>query len=323
MGNMPQLRVLATNYCASKCIYCQPSGEGNIKVNSENSIDINEVIQVAELYKQYGGNEVKITGGDPVFWPDLVECVRMLKSKLNFDKVEVITRSPNILSIIDDLIAAGLDTLNFSLDSLIENTYKHITSCCNFEQYLDAIKTCSNKPIYCKINAVIMKGINDMEIQALVDYCVTNNIKQLKFLDVIDDLQDDESQKRCDLHNLFLPLTYISNNISQIASQSEIIYQGGLGHPMNKYTLSSGLEIVIKNSQNGAWYGEECKQCRYFPCHDALMAMRLCPDKVFQMCLLNREKNISYDDTSRKENFLKMLNIFKNAHFVETSISKW
>ena len=313
----PQLRILATNYCACKCIYCQPSGEGNIRANEKQEIDISEVIQIAKLYIENGGTEMKITGGDPVFWTDLVECVHVLKGKLGLQKIEVITRNPNILTIIDRLVAVGLDVLNFSLDTLDKNIYKQITGCSNFEQYIAAIRICAQKGIICKINSVIMKNINDREVSSLVEFCEQNNIQQLKFLDIIDDLQDRELEKRCDLHKYFVPLDFITNSINDKVIRNEIIYQGGLGHPMNKYILSSGLEVILKNSQNGAWYGSECGTCNYYPCHDALMAIRLCPGNILQMCLLNSDKNIKYNNSNRKEKFEEMMAIFQNAFFVE------
>lgn len=316
MKKQPQLRILATNYCACKCIYCQPSGEGNVRDGENKDINISEVIHIAKLYKENGGTEVKITGGDPVFWKDLVECVYILKKKINFEKVEVITRSPQILKIIDELVGAGLDVLNFSLDTLEQKIYKQITGSNNFEEYIEAIKICSQKDVMCKINSVIMKDINNNEVLDLIKFCELNNVRQLKFLDIIDDLHDGKTEKRCDLHRHFVPLDFISNLVKDKAIRNELIYQGGLGHPMNKYTLSTGLEVILKDSQNGAWYGQECNTCGHFPCHDALMAIRLCPNNILQMCLINEDKNIEYNEANRKEKFEEMMTIFENAFFV-------
>ncbi|MGH3627619.1 MAG: helix-turn-helix transcriptional regulator, partial [Sciscionella sp.] len=45
-------------------------------------------------------------------------------------------------------------------------------------------------------------------------------------------------------------------------------------HPMTVVTLPSGLEVMLKDSRVGAWYGSVCDGCPFFPCHDALMALR-------------------------------------------------
>lgn len=315
MNKIPQLRIVALNYCGAKCIYCQPTGEGNAVSNERQTVSVDEVIRIASIYQENGGKEIKITGGDPVFWEELVECVKRLKNNLCFEKVEVITRSPRIVDIVDRLINVGLDVLNFSLDTLNREKYIQIVGCNNFEQYIKAIEECSKKPVYCKVNTVVMKGYNQDEIISLVKFCEDNAINQIKFLDIIDDLQDNSVSKRSNLHDMFISLDYICELMNEQACSSGIISQGGLGHPMNYYKLNSGLEVLVKNSNNGAWYGMECENCGFFPCHDALMAIRLCPNNTLQMCLLNETKNVIYTDDSRKQEFEKMLGVFENAHF--------
>jgi len=87
---MPQLRILVTNFCSAKCIYCKPLGEGNSKIEEMSFIELAEVIKIAEIYKRHGGREIKITGGEPVFWPRLIESVGKLKKDLGINVVEVI-----------------------------------------------------------------------------------------------------------------------------------------------------------------------------------------------------------------------------------------
>lgn len=114
---IPQLRIVATSFCGGKCLYCRPTGEGNDCGDGNKFIDVGKALEICQLYREMGGTEVKITGGDPVFWPELVQFVKCLKSDLIFQKVEVITRSPKILGIVNDLVDAGMDVLNFSLDA--------------------------------------------------------------------------------------------------------------------------------------------------------------------------------------------------------------
>jgi len=317
MKKMPQLRILATNFCEARCVYCKPLGEGNSLGCRESFIKLDEVIEISKIYKTVGGDEIKITGGDPVFWPHLIECVSILKNELNFKNVEIITRSCDILKIVDRLIEAGLDVLNFSLDTLNKKTYEKVTGCLDFDDYIDVIKQCCNRQISCKINTVIMKEVNHNEIEDLINFCSENKVKQLKLLDIIVDMQENETETRANLKDLYINLDYINDILNKKSLISEIVYQGGLGHPMNKYTFPSQLEVMIKNSKNGSWYNEEeCIQCCHYPCHDALMAVRLCPDQVIQMCLLNSTKNIHYTDENRMRSFLKMINIFQSAFLI-------
>ena len=186
---IPQLRILVTSFCGRKCIYCRPTGEGVIDCASKRFIDMNSALEICRLYKKNGGNEIKITGGDPVFWSELVDFVKCLKSELDFQKVEVITRSPKILEKISSLVAVGMDVLNFSLDTIDKITYEKITGCYDYDELIMAIRECS-RVVPVKINAVILKGINDLEIRNLITFCESVGVQQLKLLDIIEDLQN-------------------------------------------------------------------------------------------------------------------------------------
>lgn len=116
-AKIPQLRILATDSCDSKCIYCRPSGEGNL---GRKGILINNqtALKVASSYRKMGGSSVKITGGEPAFWPFLTQYVAFLKQELLYEHVEVISRSVKIASKLQELKNVGLDVINISLDTV-------------------------------------------------------------------------------------------------------------------------------------------------------------------------------------------------------------
>ena len=58
---------------------------------------------------------------------------------------------------------------------------------------------------------------------------------------------------------------------------------------MEVFKLAGGAEVVFKDSRAGAWYGPPCAGCAFFPCHDALMALRLTADARLQVCLLRSD----------------------------------
>lgn len=323
---MPQLRILATSFCGRKCLYCRPTGEGGASCASNKFINIDDAIRICQLYKNKGGSEVKVTGGDPVFWPELVTFVLRLKNEVGISKIEVITRSPKIVRIIDDLVAVGLDVLNFSLDTIDGEAYEKITGCNDYETLIAAIRYCAEL-IPIKINSVIMKGINDSSVSGLIAFCESLNVKHLKLLDIIDDLQEVDTGNSDRLHiigverlrDLYVSLSPICEGIKSYAVEEQIAYQGGLGHPMNEYKLASGLIITAKNSENGAWYGKPCESCPSYPCHDALMALRLTSDNRLQFCLLNDDTTVDLEGLTPAETetvFLDSFGVYENAHFV-------
>lgn len=324
MDKIPQLRILATDYCNRRCIYCRPSGEAVQKSNSR-EVSLKDVKLISKIYKSFGGTSIKISGGDPVFWKELVSCIKILKNELEFDDIELITRTPLVANKIDDLINAGLSTLNFSLDTVNPVTYKNITGGDDYTEYIEAIKFCSTK-IDCKINSVIMNRINVDDVNDLINFCEKNSIKQLKLLDIISDLHDVNTGNEkyslefygTTLRELYYPLENIAKKIANIASKERVIFQGGLGHPMNEFEMKSGLKLIIKDANNGAWYGNTCSSCNLFPCHDALMALRLIPGSKLQICLLNSENCFSFDNKDEKktqELMMNVLNIYNTAQF--------
>jgi cyclic pyranopterin phosphate synthase len=293
-------------------MYCRPTGEGIGNSNHKYN-NIEHINKIVTIYKKYGGQEVKLTGGDPVFWNDIIECVKQLKNKVGITKVEIITRSPEILNKIDGLIAAGLDVLDFSVDTLDSEKYSKIVGGDDFSSYIDAIRHCASI-IDCKVNSVIMKNITDNEVKSLISFCESSGIKQLKFLDVIDDLESSNTQIR----DLYSSLSFIAEEMEKISIKEDVVCQGGLGHPMNLYILPSGLTVLLKNAENGAWYNSRCKDCSYYMCHDALMALRFSTDNTLQFCLNGKYRvdlNGLTDDKIEIE-FNKAMHFFDDAYFI-------
>ena len=322
---IPQLRLLVTSFCGRDCIYCRPTGEGVSGSSCTEFADIDKALNICALYKKNGGTEIKISGGDPIFWPHLIKFIYKAKNEIGIKKIELITRSPKVEEILDELITAGLDVLNFSLDTLTPEIYHTITRGKDFYELINAIKASASK-LSVKINSVVMKGVNSDEINALIAFCEENNIDQLKLLDVIDDLQVDSASEnrviqRIDAQNLsdvYISMNEICDIIGNRAVTHEIVYQGGLGHPMNEYTMSSGLKITLKNSDNGAWYGSICGSCNRYPCHDALMSLRYTPDDMLQFCFLNEDTRVPLAELSSTEienTFSKALLMYEEAKF--------
>lgn len=330
-NRIPQLRILVTSFCGRHCVYCRPAGEG-IDASNPTCNDIGNIKKIAGLYKKYGGTDVKLTGGEPLLWDGISDCVHLLKHEIGVKNVELITRSPRITVNFDVFKKGELDTLNFSLDTINAEKYGEITGVDDFEEYIAAIKYCTKKGMRIKINSVIMKGINDEEIDTLIAFCESLDIQQLKLLDVIIDLHDSKSSNKGELQSrwgkrlesLYMPLPQISNNIQKKAVKTDTVFQGGLGHPMKMYVLPSGLEVVIKDSGNGAWYNNSCKKCVYFPCHDALMAVRLTTDNKLQLCLLNENAfNLSgLNDAQLENEFVSALKFYEDAVFNDNINSK-
>lgn len=320
---IPQLRLISTNYCDSECVYCRPSGEAT-HVDDKRALDLNMAIEISKLYKEIGGWDVKITGGDPVFWEHLRECVKILKNEIKIPKVEIVTRSTKMRQLVDDLLASGLDSLCFSLDTLIEDKYIKITGRSDFSEYVDVIKFCASK-ICCKINTVVMKDINDDEIANIIQFCEANKIDEVKFLDIIKDLHSDGKTNAHRLGTVYdKTLDEVARNLDfdrQMKDVGVIDAHRKLGTQLKFYTGENGLNITLKDgSSYGNWYLKSCEDCPYFKCHDAMMAIRLVPDNYLQLCLVNKNNSFPLNCKNVEKNrdvFEKCLKLFNSAEFYE------
>lgn len=301
-SRLPQLRIAVNSRCGRACFYCRPSGEG-ITTKAGRELDPNLVARVVSVFKLYGGNAVKITGGDPALWKPLINSVRQLKREVGVENIEVISRHPRIGDLAESLEDAGVDVINLSIDTLNPALHQEITGVNDLEQVLAAAAKCASTGMKCKINTVVMAGINDQEIDGIIEFCERIGADNLKLLDLIKDLEDGAESYSTRLvriqgrtpRQVYQPMSPIVQRLLSRAVSTQELHQGGLGHPMLGLRLPSGLEVIVKDHHAGAWYGSICKTCRFYPCHDALMALRLTADARLQFCLLREDVAIELE----------------------------
>lgn len=328
---LPQLRVTVNSRCERACFYCRPSGEA-VSTLPRTSINPDVLIRICEVFAKFDVQAVKITGGDPALWGPLVTTVGRLKHQLGFAQVHVISRHPKIGSLALGLARAGLDLLNISIDTLDFDLHKKITGRSDLPELLDALHACVASGIPCKVNTVVMKGVNDSEIDALIEFCADAGVRTIKLLDMIQDLEDGtESYKTRirhlpgvngdSLRDLYTPLAPIVEGLMERAVEVRPLHQGNLGHPMLGLMMPSGLEVVTKDHRRGAWYGSICTDCPHYPCHDALMAVRITSDLRLQYCLLREDVVVQLAPLLRsgnealKETIIRALNVYDTATF--------
>lgn len=333
---IPQLRISVNSRCQKSCFYCRPSGESsNEDITRE--IQLDELFSIIEKIAGFGVTNVKLTGGDPILYPKIIELIKRIRSIESVTQIDLITRHPKVAQFANELNQAGLDCLNFSLDTLNKNKYENITGVNELDEFIDAIKFSIPNSKSTKINTVVMNGINDDEMMDMIIFCEKIGIQTLKFLDLILGISQPSnscserlrslSSKNKDVDELYFPLNNYVDKLIPISKSFEITYQsGGLGHPMDTFILPSGLTIQIKDARKGAWYGKICNDCSLYPCHDALMALRLTPDGRLQKCLAREDnlvdiyKILKMNDIEFETEILKdVFTTYSTAHFESNS----
>lgn len=312
---LPQFRVTLNSRCGRACFFCRPSGEA-VSTSAGVELDLDDLIRVAKVVRSRGIEGVKLTGGDPALYDRLEEAVVRLRTEANFQSVEVISRHPRIGERAAGLAAAGVTLFNVSVDTLEPALHHEICGTDDLPEVLGALDKCLATGVPCKVNMVVMGGINDQEVRDLALYCEERGVQQLKLLDVIKDLDEGSEsfarrlliKRGATLGQLYRPLESIAEAFRDLASREDVRQQGGLGHPLTILTMASGLEIILKDSRAGAWYGPVCGDCPFFPCHDALMALRLTSDLRLQLCLLREDISVPLQDAvARDDDSLEVL----------------
>jgi len=296
---LPQVRVTVNSRCKRSCFYCRPSGEA-VATEAQADLSPDALLEVATAVRAQGVTGIKLTGGDPALYEPLVEVVDRLCREAGFAEIEVISRHPRIGELAPALAEAGVTQFNVSLDTLDAGLHKEICGVADHAEVLAAIGACVATKVPVKVNVVVMSGINTHEIDGLISFCEEAGVDSVKLLDIIKDLGEGsesfarrlEIKRERQLPDLYVPLEELVGDLRMRAVDEQVVQQGGLGHPMTVFTMPSGTKVLVKDSNAGAWYGAVCRGCRHFPCHDALMALRVTADARLQFCLLREDVTV-------------------------------
>jgi cyclic pyranopterin phosphate synthase len=164
-----ELRVSLTDRCSLRCTYCMPVDfDGWLPGPSLLTTD--ELMFVLETATDLGITGVRLTGGEPLLRPDVVDVVRRIIQLPKAPEVSVTTNGLLLSQLAKPLREAGLSRVNVSLDSLDRERFKRLTNRDRLEDVLAGLRAAGKaglKPL--KVNTVLMRGVNDDEAAALLD----------------------------------------------------------------------------------------------------------------------------------------------------------
>ncbi len=311
---LPQFRVTLNARCGRACFFCRPSGEA-VTTSAVSELKVDDLISVAKVVCSAGVTSIKLTGGDPALYGSLEDAVIRLKHEADFEEIEVISRHPLIGARAERLATLGVTQFNMSLDTLDKRLHHELCGVDDLPEVVGALQSCVKTGVPVKVNMVVMRGINDDQVPGLAGFCAMNGVRTLKLLDVIKDLDEGTEsfarrlaiKRGKKLSELYVPLKNFAARFAAAAIKQEVRTQGDLGHPMTVVTMPSGLEVMLKDSAAGAWYGSVCNGCPFFPCHDALMALRLTADLRLQFCLLRHDNTIDLSNAIHDKHQLSTL----------------
>ncbi|MCR5207998.1 MAG: GTP 3',8-cyclase MoaA [Eubacterium sp.] len=151
------LRISVTQRCNLNCVYC---GKEDCAKKAEELSPV-QYYKIVKTFSECGIKKIRITGGEPLVRPDITETVRLIRSIPEIETIALTTNGVYLKRYAKELKAAGLDSVNISLDSTDGSTYRRLTGADVLQRVLEGIDEAEKaglSPI--KLNAVLMKGVN-------------------------------------------------------------------------------------------------------------------------------------------------------------------
>ena len=160
------LRISVTDRCNLRCKYCMPEKIESVPMSE--ILTFEEIRTVAEEAAALGFTHIKLTGGEPLVRKGMPELVRILKSVDGIEKVTMTTNGVLLGVMLPELLSAGLDAVNISLDTLDRDQYREITGSDEVRTVRSAIQIAQELGIRVKVNAVSL-NLGEENLRGLLD----------------------------------------------------------------------------------------------------------------------------------------------------------
>lgn len=158
------LRISVTDRCNLRCTYCMPP-EGIALISHAEVLRYEEILRIARLSIQLGIRKIRLTGGEPLVRKGLVDFVGALAALDERITLVLTTNGVLLSSHAHALKEAGLQRVNISLDTLNAEQFKRITGFDHFHRVMEGMEAAVSVGLVpLKINAVLMRGVNEDEL---------------------------------------------------------------------------------------------------------------------------------------------------------------
>ncbi|UBH26948.1 GTP 3',8-cyclase MoaA [Aeromonas enteropelogenes] len=177
------LRLSITDVCNFRCTYCLPDGyrpEGR-----KSFLSVDEIRRVVSGFAAMGTRKVRLTGGEPSLRRDFTSIIEAVAGTPGIEKVAMTTNGYRLKERAREWFDAGLSALNVSVDSLDPRQFHQITGENKLAEVMEGIEAAlaaGFKSV--KINAVLLKGLNDYQLEAFLAWIKHKPI-ELRFIELM------------------------------------------------------------------------------------------------------------------------------------------
>lgn len=297
------LRISITDRCNERCLYCMPEGYKGWERNSDH-LSADEIIRVVRVAASLGFRKFRLTGGEPLVRSDILDIVRGMKKTPGVEVIGLSTNATKLAALAQPLLAAGVRTVNISLDALDPKIYRQVTGG-DVHAVIAGIRASMAAGFErVKLNCVLMRGVNEGEIWPLVQFAAEHRLP-LRLIELMPLTRTDVLSEKN-----FLP---IGEAMQLLRQHDELIPQPEtrIGHgPAQYYTLpKTGALIGFIGALTNLHFCEACNK------------MRLTADGKIRPCLgdhgeldLRSALREGVDDDALKKVFLEALRIKPLEH---------
>ena len=229
------LRVSVTERCNFRCQYCMPEKPFSW-VPKENLLSYEDLFKFIKVSIDEGITKVRITGGEPLLREGLDQFIKMIYDYKNDLDLALTTNGFLLPKVAQKLKDAGLKRINISLDSMTAATAAKIAQKDVLETVLEGIQAADDAGLKIKINCVPIKGINDVDVIEVLDFCKSKGYT-VRFIEFMENQHAKDGAKGLN-----------SDEIKAIVAQKYPNFKAVLrdtSSPAQYYELEDGFQFGI------------------------------------------------------------------------------
>ena len=176
-----KLRVSLIDACNFRCTYCMP--EDAHFAHQSDHLSAAEFVEIVSQLQSRGVEEVRVTGGEPTVRYDFIEIMKGL-SAIPLKKLSLTTNAFYLEKFLPELIKTNCTSINVSIDSLNPDRFYKMTKSNSLEKVLKATIMAKKMGFNVKVNCVVMKDQNILDLQDFVDFSAREQI-EVRFLELM------------------------------------------------------------------------------------------------------------------------------------------
>lgn len=298
------IRFSITDRCDFRCTYCM--GEDMTFLPRDEILSLEECERIVRVFVDLGVSKVRITGGEPLVRKDAIELFRAVGSMPGLRELVLTTNGTQLTRWAHELRAAGVARINISLDSLDADTFRRITRVGDLSKVLAGIDAARDARFNnIKLNTVLMRGTNEHETEALVDFAIQKQL-DISFIEEMPLGAVDHTRESTFVSNAetLQTLQTLQQHYTLVSSLDST---GGPARYWRIPGTSTKIGFISPHSHN---FCESCNRVR-ITCKGEMYLCLGQDDKVDLMPLL---RNYPDDDTPLRQAIINAMDIKPKGH---------